>query len=394
MDALAVAAHPPADLGQDLLAFLGNIAPAIRAEVQKEIAALADALDQLFDNHVRRLEILIQLAVAPVVVDRHAGFPHDALAQLVEQAVRRNDLLGADKVTAEFVRMRRHKRAEAVAAAFEAVVEHDLRLQLAHHAHQLCRLPRFADHIRARRVRIGIVQPEHVNLAVIRHQLAHLPVHVRKIAVKIAALVGDIGAAAVRMVDIGLVHEIRMVPVDDRVVQAHAEALGAERIDKLADQIAAAVRRRLEIRQLRVKQAEAVVMLGDHDRVFHARVLRHPRPFFRIIVLGRKFLCKRLVFLRRDLLDAPDPFAVLPSGNGVDPPVDIKPEPGLGKPCRALTVGLFVKFVHSFLLFCLVCGAQPLTAPPDMAFTKNLLKQQNTMIGGSMIMTIAESMPL
>ena len=196
----------------------------------------------------------------------------------------------------------------------------------AHHLHQFRGFPRLAAQLA-----IGKIEPQDVDLAVICDQLLDLPVHVCEIAFKIDLLVLIGGISAHRMVGILVFREIRVVPVEQRVIQPHAQSLGTHRVHKLPHQIASAGRvRALVIRQCRVKQAEPVVMLRRQHDILHPGALRPPRPVSGIVGLRGKLPQIALIFLRRHPRPAHIPFAA--PGDRVESPMQEHPEPSLLKP--------------------------------------------------------------
>ena len=85
--------------------------------IDEHVAALGDALDQLVNDEGRGLEELIGGVVAPTVVHGDAvSSQHRAVALLIENAFRRDDLLGADEIAAIFGGILRQQRTEAGAA--------------------------------------------------------------------------------------------------------------------------------------------------------------------------------------------------------------------------------------------------------------------------------------
>ena len=167
INAFAVYCHPRADLVQNFAALRREAAVRVWADVQDHIAALADALDQLADEHGRRLVAGIIGRIAPIVVHGRAKLPRDAFAADIADALRRQKLLGADKIAAVIRGLLRNKAAEALAAGFQTVIDDDVRLMAAHHLHQLRRLPCLAVQFA-----IGIVEPEDIDLSIIAHQFA------------------------------------------------------------------------------------------------------------------------------------------------------------------------------------------------------------------------------
>ena len=126
-----------------------------------------------------------------------------------------------------------------------------------------------------------------------------------------------------------------MVPVDDRVVEADLQPLGAERVDVFAHDVAPERRvRRLVVGVLRVEEAEALVVLRREDDVFHAGPLRGPRPFARVEALGVEVLEVVPVPLLGDLGRALEPL--VPRRERVEAEVDEHPESVMLPPGEAL----------------------------------------------------------
>ncbi len=269
-------------------------------------------------------------------------------------------LLRTDVVAAELERLVGRDGAEAAAADLEAVVEDDVRLQRAHHAHKLRAAPLFAGH-----VVVGEVEPHQVELAVIRAQLAHLPVHVRKVVVKVVRPVPVRLVVAHRVVAVAERRVVRVVPVEQRVIQADADALGAERIEEFPHDVAPERRiRRFPVRQLRVEQAEAVVVLRRQHGVLHAGLLREARPCAGVEIRRVEFVEERRVLRFGDLLHRAHPLAA--GRNRIQPPVDEHAEPVVPEPLHPLVVFCTVKLVHfdrSFRLCIAAAGARPRRCP-------------------------------
>ena len=159
--------------------------------------------------------------------------------------------------------------------------------------------------------------------------------HVGKIAVKVDLFLPIGRVAAHRVVRVVVFREVRVVPVDQGIIQAHAQPLGAHRVHKLPHEIAAAGRvRALVVCQLGIEQAEAVVMLRRQHDILHPGAFSPPRPVSGVISLRGKFLHVTLVFLRRHPRAAHVPFAA--PGDRVEPPVQEHPEPRLLKPLYPL----------------------------------------------------------
>ncbi len=102
------------------------------------------------------------------------------------------------------------------------------------------------------------VVPEHVDFAVVGHQLADEAVGVLDEA---------LARGFVSLADCA----VGVVPVHERVVEADAEAFGAGGIDKLADQVAAGtLLGGAVVGELGIPMAKALVMLGGHHHVLLA----------------------------------------------------------------------------------------------------------------------------
>ena len=151
----------------------------------------------------------------------------------------------------------------------------------AHHPDQICRPPRLAAQLV-----IGIIEPENVDPAVIRDQLLDLSVHIGKVAVKVDLLILIGGIAAHGMIAVVVFWEIRVMPVDQGVVQTHAQPLGAHRVHKFPHEVAPTGGvRAFVVRQPGIKQAKAVMVLGCQYDILHPCPLCAPRPISWVIGL-------------------------------------------------------------------------------------------------------------
>src|ERR1017187_2662616 len=168
------------------------------ADVEQIVAASSVAVGDIGDDTLGRLPAVVEAVEAPTIVEGHAAFP-------------RTTGLGS----ADFLLGRGEIAFEAV-----AVIDDDLRLQVEDHLVHALRLPPFG------RERPVDVVPEHVDFAVVGHQLADKAVGVGDEA--LARLLAGLAFGAVGM-----------VPVHERVIEAHAEAFGTGGVDVLADKIAA-----------------------------------------------------------------------------------------------------------------------------------------------------------
>ena len=158
-------------------------------------------------------------------------------------------MLGTYKITAVIRGLLRNKATKALTARFQPVIDNDIRLMAANHPHQFRRSPRLTAQLV-----IGIVEPENVDLPIIRDQLLDLPVHIGQVAVKVDFFIQIHRVSAYGMVDVLVLWVVRMMPVDQRIIQPHAKPLCAYCVHKLAHQIASAGRIcAFIVRQLGVK---------------------------------------------------------------------------------------------------------------------------------------------
>ena len=150
-----------------------------------------------------------------------------------------------------------------------AIVDHRVRLQP-------------ADHRIDRRVHVPVhvhVPPEPGDLAVVRAQLAHLGLQELQILEQVR-LILRLGRQFVVPSLIGIV---RMVPVRDRVVEAERHAPPMAGIGEEPDGVLAVGRvHRVEPRELRIPEAEPVVVFGGQADIAHARLLHEIEPRVRI----------------------------------------------------------------------------------------------------------------
>ena len=132
-----------------------------------------------------------------------------------------------------------------------------------------------------------------------------------------------------------VVRKIRMVPVDQRIVESDADAFGAESVDEWPDEVLA-IRSvgYLEVRVFGVPKTESVKVLGRDDKIFHSGSLGCCRPFGRIVQIGVKILEITLVSLVGHPFAAFDTFAT--RREAVNAPVDEQSETVVCPPGHAL----------------------------------------------------------
>src|SRR5438105_4248859 len=150
VDRLAVLVHPLTDGVEYGDRLRGDGAVGLGADVEKVVAAVVRARDEVADDLLRRLPGVVGALVTPTVVHRHARLPRAPRLGGLDA------LFGRGEVARELV----------------AVVDDDVGLKLEDHLVHALRLP-------ALRVQgPGHVVPEHVNLAIVGHQLAQVRVDV------------------------------------------------------------------------------------------------------------------------------------------------------------------------------------------------------------------------
>ena len=238
------------------------------------------------------------------------------------------------------------ERAVALAGDLEAVIGDDLRLQLAHHAHELGCAPGFAAHLHAVDGRIvGEVEPQQVELAVVGAQLAHLLVHVVEIAVEVTLLVtAGNGVIAQRGLAVAILREVGVVPVDERVVQANLQTLGAEGLEELGDDVAPEGGfGRFPVGGLRVIQAKAVVVLCGEHGVLHAGLTRGARPGASIEGIRVELIEIRSIQFLGHFLVAANPFSA--SGDRVQTEMKEKTEAIVQVPFHSFVIPNAIKLI-------------------------------------------------
>ena len=127
---------------------------------------------------------------------------------------------------------------------------------------------------------------------------------------------------------------VGMMPVHQRVVEAHAEALGARGVDILPHQIpAGTLLGRAVVGQLGVEVAEALMVLGGHHHVFLPGDFSQLGPIASGIRLGLEELGLLLVFRHRNTFLFHRPFVT--AEGAVQAPVDEHAEAGFMPPLHA-----------------------------------------------------------
>ena len=131
--------------------------------------------------------------------------------------------------------------------------------------------------------------------------------------------------------------EIGVVPVEQRIIKADPEPLGAESLDEGGDEVASMGRvGRLVLRDRTVPQAEALMVLGGQHHIFHAGGAGAARPLARRVEVGVEMVEIFPVGGGGDLLAVLQPF--VPGAQRVEAPMDEQAEAGVGEP-RLLRLG-------------------------------------------------------
>ena len=351
--ALAVHAHKAAYFIQRFRGARRYCAVCIRPYVQQEIAALAYAFNQLFYKHIRAFIIIIRAAIAPVLVHGGADLPIYRIARGVEYAARRNYLFRTYKVAVVRRWPPLGKRAEAFAAAFKAVVQYYVRLERAHHVHKLARAPLFPTHIVIRKI-----EPHYVYLAIVGAKLAHLSMHIAKVAAKIASLIRVFLPVAHWMLSVPVMRKIPVMPIYQRIIQPNVQPLRACGVGKVLHYVPSKhCIGGLKAGRCGIKKAKAVVMFCREYYIFHAGAFCRARPACGIIKLRVKFIKIAHIVGFFHLLRTAHPFAA--RRYGIKPPMDKHAEARIKEPFHAAFVFIAVKAVHLHLLSVFALFLQP-----------------------------------
>ena len=214
-----------------------------------------------------RLVVVVRFA-RPLVAHRHAGFPH------ARQGLGRHLLLGRAIVF--------------VAAADAAIDDNQARLMPAGHGGD----GRHVD-VLLRRPHLAPIEPKDVDRPVAAHDL--LDDAVREVDERrpTLRLLGRVVVRVSREVRPGGVPVARLMPIALGIVGPDAETFLAEGVEYCPDDVGAGIGMeragrvgRAEVGLPRVEQAEAVVVLGGKDHVFHAGPFGGVGPGLRVEVPG------------------------------------------------------------------------------------------------------------
>ncbi len=195
-----------------------------------------------------------------------------------------------------------YKIAPRIFRELGAVIHDQVRLKLARHGRHLRALPGLGGPQRP-----GHVIPQYVDLPVVAHQFPH-------------AAVGEVHEAAARLLAVGALRPVRMMPVHQGVVKADLEPELAAGLHVLPHQVAAGTSPGGVVGGLLgVPQQEALVMLGGHNHVLHPGLPGQAGPVARATGLGLPGAGQLLVLLDGDALPVHDPLVAFKLG--VEPPV-------------------------------------------------------------------------
>ncbi len=178
---------------------------------------------------------------------------------------------------------------------------------------------------------IGKVEPHDVQIPELCEQLARLTVKIGCVFPDVPILLrlpeDDVIPHGVQTVD----GEFRMVPVDQRMVEADPETRATKRLYERLEQIAPSRRVGcLGVGEGRIPQAEPLVVFGGDHRIFHARVLGLLRPGTWVIEIRVKVVKVFLVHLVGYALPVLDPLVT--GRQGIQTPMDKETEAVVNKP--------------------------------------------------------------
>src|SRR5699024_10235413 len=117
---------------------------------------------------------------------------------------------------------------------------------------------------------------------------------------------------------------VRVVPVDDRVIETDLQAFGTNCIHEFAHQVSLTRPRCTVIGEFCVPETEAFMVLRCQDDIFHARVPGEPRKGRSIEEVGVEVPGIPFVLGCLSFLDGHDPL--VPCGHRVEPEMDKHPE--------------------------------------------------------------------
>lgn len=252
-------AHPLPDRLERPPVDLGDGAAPIGTDVEDEVSVLRHRVDEHANEEVGGLVVDVVAIVSPGAVERLARLPANPSPVLLH---RRGGLvlLGGDEVAGDV----------------ESIIDEDPGLKLGHHLEELLRAPvllPLADPA-VRFPGVGEVEEEVVDGPVVAEEFADL-------GLEVGAVLGHrafgmrlpgIGVVASGVVEV--VGEVRMVPVEERVVEADFQPLLAQGVDPFAHEVASLVTHARVVGARGVPEAEAVVVLRREDGVGHPRPLR------------------------------------------------------------------------------------------------------------------------
>ena len=302
--------------------------------IHQQVAAAGDGVDQHADEHFRGFPGLLVPIVAPGAGKGLTGLPGDKLS-----------CFRMGHPLSWLILFRRPE----ILVDSRPVVDDDAGLERTGEIDELFSLPvvlSLALHpgpvSGSVVVTVGEIKPQDVDFSVIGQKLCNLIAHILCVLLHVAALALLEG---IRIIPAGMVHvdgKLRMMPVDQGIVESDTEPLRPEGVHIFTHQIPAAGSiGGLVIRIFAVKQTEALMMLGGQNRVFHARGLCLPRPVTGIAEIRIEMFKIEVIFLLRNFLTGFDPF--MACGQCVKTEVDEHSETVMGKPCGV--AGCFAGYI-------------------------------------------------
>jgi hypothetical protein len=196
---------------------------------------------------------------------------------------------------------------------------------------------------------VGEVEPHHVDRAVVGEQLAYLTVEVIPVDGDVPPLRRRLERLVVALGVDGVDGVLRVMPVDHGVVEPDLQPLSTKRLDPFPEQVAPDRSiGRLVVRQLRVPQAEAFVVLTGQDCVAHPGRLGVACPLRGVVEVGVEVIEVGLIRLVGEALAKLDPLVT--GRQRVESPVDEQAETCLCEPVRGCLTPAIVAHRQNNLL--------------------------------------------
>ena len=216
IDGCTVIFHPLSDFLKNLYRLFRESSSCIRSNIENHISVFADTFHKRADQKCSRFVVCILGTITPVFIHGYTCFPWHRLSDFVDNSIWWNHLFRGSKVSGCTGWMFFHDGTWINPISFHTVVGYHVRLVCINHIADCFCTPFILFHFI-----IGKIKPHDIQFSIPCQQFSDLSMHVIQISVPVPVFIGTFRMIAHRMMSVTIVWEIRMMPVNQRIIKTY-----------------------------------------------------------------------------------------------------------------------------------------------------------------------------